>query len=202
MLVCPICSPRFFFAKNGKHVPNVNAGETNRRLQSEMKWSPSLAFAIGGGRFSKMGSWQNDDSVIRRVLETSKTIALVGASKNVERASNHVMADLQRMGYRVIPTNPGLAKQNVELYGERVYPNLEAAFADHEIDLVDVFRRSEDAGEFVDEAIKFGAKAVWLQMGVVDEEAGKRAVSAGLDVVMDSCPLPESRRLGISGPST
>ena len=110
-------------------------------------------------------------------------------------------ADLQKMGYRVIPTNPGLAKQNAELYGERVYPNLEAAFADHEIDLVDVFRRSEDAGEFVDEAIKFGAKAVWLQMGVVDEEAGKRAASAGLDVVMDACPLPESRRLGISGPS-
>ncbi|KAL7546389.1 hypothetical protein ACHAWF_009725 [Thalassiosira exigua] len=143
----------------------------------------------------------HDDEVIRRVMTTTKTIALVGASKNPDRPSNHVMSTLQEMGYKVIPINPGLAKQNVTLHGERVYADLESVSSEYpSIDMVDVFRRSEDAGQFVDEAIKIGAKSVWLQVGVVDVEAGERAVSAGLDCVMNTCPLIEGPRLGIDGP--
>lgn len=110
-------------------------------------------------------------------------------------------ATLQEMGYKVIPVKPGLAKQNTVLHGEKVYADLDSVVSDYpSIDMVDVFRRSEDAGQFVDEAIKIGAKSVWLQVGVVDEEAGKRAISAGLDCVMNACPLIEGPRLGISGP--
>ncbi|KAL3801815.1 hypothetical protein HJC23_001211 [Cyclotella cryptica] len=147
-----------------------------------------------------LGSWINDDDVIRRVLKTTKTIALVGASNNNLRASNHVMSTLQEMGYKVIPINPGLAKQNATLHGEKVYMDLQSVVADYTIDMVDIFRRSQDAGQFVDEAIAIGAKSVWLQLGVVDEEAGKRALDAGLMVVMNTCPLMDAPRLGISGP--
>mmetsp|Transcript_6731 Transcript_6731/g.11971 ORF Transcript_6731/g.11971 Transcript_6731/m.11971 type:complete len:173 (-) Transcript_6731:818-1336(-) len=166
-----------------------------------MRWR--FAFAIGNPtRFSSMsGSFRNDDEVIRRIMKTTQTIALVGASKNPERPSNHVMSTLQEMGYKVIPINPGLAKQNVSLHGEKVYVDLESVASEYSsIDMVDIFRRSQDAGQFVDEAIKIGAKSVWLQVGVVDEEAGKRAVDAGLDCVMNACPLIEGPRLGISGP--
>lgn len=149
------------------------------------------------------GSFQNDDDVIRRIMKTTQTIALVGASKNPDRPSNHVMSTLQEMGYKVIPVNPGLAKQNVVLHGERVYADLKSVAVEYSsIDMVDVFRRSEDAGQFVDEAIEIGVKSVWLQVGVVDEEAGKRAVLAGLDCVMNACPLIEGPRLGIPGPDS
>lgn len=147
------------------------------------------------------GPFHNNDDVIRRIMKSTKTIALVGASKKTERPSNHVMSTLQEMGYKVIPINPGLAKQNVVLHGEKVYPDLDSVASEYSsIDMVDIFRRSEDAGQFVDEAIKIGAKSVWLQVGVVDMDAQKRAVSAGLDCVMDACPLIEGPRLGISGP--
>mmetsp|Transcript_35093 Transcript_35093/g.65013 ORF Transcript_35093/g.65013 Transcript_35093/m.65013 type:complete len:122 (+) Transcript_35093:308-673(+) len=115
----------------------------------------------------------------------------------------HCAATLQEMGYKVIPINPGLAKQNSILHGEKVYESLESVASSSEtpsIDMVDIFRRSQDAGQIVDEAIKIGAKSVWLQVGVVDEEAGKRAAKAGLDCVMNACPLIEGPRLGISGP--
>eukprot|EP00573_Skeletonema_grethae_P000697 CAMPEP_0201689512 /NCGR_PEP_ID=MMETSP0578-20130828/3093_1 /ASSEMBLY_ACC=CAM_ASM_000663 /TAXON_ID=267565 /ORGANISM="Skeletonema grethea, Strain CCMP 1804" /LENGTH=159 /DNA_ID=CAMNT_0048174179 /DNA_START=178 /DNA_END=657 /DNA_ORIENTATION=- len=148
----------------------------------------------------KLGTWQNDEQVIRRVLKESKTIALVGASNKAERASNHVMSTMQQMGYKVIPINPALAKQNELLHGERVYSDLQSVSAEYTIDMVDIFRASNAAGQFVDEAIEIGAKSVWLQLGVVDEEAGKRAVDAGLMVVMDTCPLMEFPKLGISGP--
>lgn len=83
------------------------------------------------------------------------------------------------MGYRVIPVNPGLAKQGTVLHGEKVYPDLASVTSDNiSIDMVDIFRRSQDAAQFVDEAIKIGAKSVWLQVGVIDEDAGKRAVEA------------------------
>jgi predicted CoA-binding protein len=130
------------------------------------------------------------DAVIRRVLEQSRTIAMVGASPRPERDSYHVMQFLQQRGYRVIPVNPACAGQ--EILGETVRASLREAAP---VDLVDVFRRSEAAGEVVDEAIAIGARAVWLQLGVIDEAAAARARKAGLDVVMDRCPAIELPRL-------
>ena len=112
----------------------------------------------------------------------------------------HVSATLQEMGYKVVPINPGLAKQNTVLHGEKVYEDLKSVAEDYCVDMVDIFINSKNAGQFVDEAISIGAKSVWLQVGVVDEEAGERAVSAGLDCVMNACPLIEGPRLGIGGP--
>ncbi|KAL7443591.1 hypothetical protein ACHAXH_007023 [Discostella pseudostelligera] len=182
-----------------------HAAERLCPLSERMRWRP-FAFALGNrARYSSTmhGSFQNDDEVIRRIMTTTKTIALVGASKNPDRPSNHVMSTLQEMGYKVIPVNPGLAKQNATIHGEKVYADLKAVASEYSsIDMVDVFRNSQDAGGVVDEAIEIGSKSVWLQVGVINDEARKRAVSAGLDCVMNACPLIEGLRLGISGPST
>jgi len=134
-----------------------------------------------------------EDPKIREVLTQSRTIAVVGASPRPERDSHDVMAYLQARGHRVIPVNPSCAGR--EILGERVYATLQEI--PEAVDLVDVFRRSEHAGEAVDGAIEVGAKAVWLQLGVVDREAAARAEAAGLKVVMDRCPMIEIPRLGL-----
>jgi uncharacterized protein len=132
------------------------------------------------------------DAEIRDLLLRTRRIAVVGASQNPARASHHVTQFLVERGYAVTPVNPGLAGQ--ALFGAPVAASLAESAP---LDLVDVFRRSEDAGAVVDEAIALGAKSVWLQLGVVDEAAASRARAAGLTIVMDRCPAIEWRRLGL-----
>ena len=132
------------------------------------------------------------DDQIRNILTTVKTIAVVGWSPNPARPSHSVAAFLARRGYRVIPVNPGQAGQLA--LGETVRASLTDAGP---VDMVDIFRRSEEAGAVVDEAIALGAKVVWTQLGVVDTAAAARAAAAGLHVVMDRCPAIEIPRLGL-----
>jgi predicted CoA-binding protein len=122
-----------------------------------------------------------------------RTWAVVGASPSPYRDSSRISGLLKERGYRVIPVNPNCDS----VLGERAYPTL--ADVPGQVDVVDIFRRSEFAGAHVDEAIAIGARAVWMQLGVVDEEAAERARAAGLDVVMDRCPAIELPRLGLGG---
>jgi len=133
------------------------------------------------------------DEDIADLLATARTIAMVGASDRASRPSHGVMKILQDHGYRVLPVNPQITGNT--LHGERVWRDLSEI--DVPIDIVDIFRRSDAAGEAVDQAIRAGAKAVWMQLGVIDEDAATRAEAAGLKVVMDRCPAIELRRLGI-----
>ena len=133
------------------------------------------------------------DEDIFELLANARTIAVVGASDRPDRPSYGVMRFLQDWGYRMIPVNPQITGEHV--LGEFVWREL--AQIGVPIDIVDIFRRSEMAGEAVDQAIFVGAKAVWMQLGVIDEEAAARAEAAGLTVVMDRCPHIEIPRLGI-----
>jgi len=133
------------------------------------------------------------DEDIAELLTSARTIAMVGASDRPNRPSYGVMRVLQQHGYRVLPVNPQIAGEQV--HGESVWRDL--AEIGVPIDIVDIFRRSEAAGEAVDGAISIGAKAVWLQIGVIDQAAAARAEAAGLKVVMDRCPAIELRRLKI-----
>jgi predicted CoA-binding protein len=134
------------------------------------------------------------DAEIRDILSSVKTIAVVGWSPNPDRPSHRVAAYLKRRGYRVIPVNPGQAGQMA--LGETVVASLAQAGP---VDMVEIFRRSEEAGAVADEAVRVGAKVVWLQLGVVDEAAASRARGAGLKVVMNRCPAIEIPRLGVPG---
>lgn len=133
------------------------------------------------------------DEDIANLLQNARTIAIVGASDRPERASHGVMKFLQDQGYRVFPVNPTITGEHV--HGEFVWREL--AQIGEPIDIVDIFRNSAEAGAAVDQAIAVGAKAVWMQLGVVDVAAAERAEAAGLKVVMDRCPKIEIARLGL-----
>ncbi|HEV2597543.1 CoA-binding protein [Sphingopyxis sp.] len=135
----------------------------------------------------------NDEGAIRELLGQKRRIAVVGASPNAARPSNGVLAFLVAQGHDVIAVNPGHAGKTI--HGAPVVATL--ADVEPPAEIVDIFRNSADAGAAVDEAIVHGAKAVWLQIGVIDEAAAKRAETAGLTVVMDRCPKIEIPRLGL-----
>lgn len=130
----------------------------------------------------------NSSETIERILDECRAIAVVGLSSSPNRASHGVASYMRSRGYRVIPVNPN----ETEVLGEKAYASLSEVT--EQIDLVDIFRRSSEAGKAVDEAIAIGAKAVWLQEGVIDSAAAQRAVDAGLLVVMDRCWLKEHAR--------
>lgn len=139
-----------------------------------------------------------DPATIERVLRETHTWAVVGLSSNPLRPSHGVARTLMDHGYRMIPVNP----RETEVHGQTAYADLFSAQADavaagHPIDVVDIFRNSAFAGIHVDEAIEIGAKAVWMQLGVIDEAAAERAHAAGLWVVMDRCPAIELPRLSL-----
>ena len=130
----------------------------------------------------------SDPVTIQRILADCRTIAVVGLSSNPDRPSHHVAEYMQAQGFRIIPVNP----KGKSVLGETAYPSLTAIPVP--VDLVDVFRKPEDIGPIVDEATKIGAKALWLQEGVVNEHEAQRAAQAGLLVVMDRCWLKEHSR--------
>lgn len=140
----------------------------------------------------------SEHETIEKVLRETETWAVVGCSSNPDRPSYGVSKTLMRSGYRMIPVNP----RETEVHGQRAYPDLFAAQGDavaagHPIEVVDIFRNSALAGIHVDEAIEIGAKAVWMQLDVIDEQAADRARQAGLWVVMDRCPAIELPRLSL-----
>lgn len=132
----------------------------------------------------------DDDATIRRVLESTETWAVVGLSSNTARAAYGVARVLQQHGKRIVPVHPSAET----VHGERGYATL--ADIPFPVDVVDVFVRSELAGDVADQAVAVGAKAVWFQLDVIDEDAARRVRDAGLDMVMDRCPAIELPRLG------
>ena len=128
-------------------------------------------------------------STEEEILKSSRIIAVIGLSPKPERPSYRVASYLKEQGYRIIPVNP----QVKEVLGEICYPELISV--PEPVDVVDIFRRSEDVPDIVEDAIKIGAKVVWMQEGVINEKAAAQAKEAGLSVVMDKCMLKEHRKL-------
>jgi predicted CoA-binding protein len=137
---------------------------------------------------------RNDPAVIRRLLEQRGRWAVVGLSTNPARVAHRIARYLQGLGMEIVPVHP----RAETVHGAQGYPTLADIPSDRPIDVVDVFVRSELAGAVVDQAIQVGARAVWLQLGVIDQAAAARATAAGLDVVMDTCPAIEAPRLGLA----
>jgi len=131
----------------------------------------------------------NNDQMMKEILLTAKTIASVGLSSNTGKESYWIVKYLKDQGYRIIPVNPTAD----EILGEKAYPDLESV--PEKIDVVQVFRKPEDVPPVVEDAIKVGAKAVWMQEGIVNEDAAQKAREAGLQVVMDACMRVTHRRL-------
>jgi predicted CoA-binding protein len=134
------------------------------------------------------------EDAVRKLLTTTRTWAVVGCSPDPGRDSHQIAALLQRRGFRVVPVNPTADT----ILGERCYASVADIPPEVGVEVVDVFRRSQAAGVHVDEAIAAGAKGVWLQLGVIDGAAAKRARAAGLHTVMDRCPAIELPRLAAS----
>ncbi len=134
-----------------------------------------------------------EDACISRILTEVKTIALVGWSPKADRPSHRVAAFMAARGYRVIPVNPGQAGQDSG-WGEAVRASLAEVGP---VDMVDIFRRAEEVGPVVDEAIASGAKVIWMQLGIENPEAAAKAEAAGMEVVMNRCPAIEIPRLGL-----
>lgn len=141
---------------------------------------------------------RNSPEQIREILETVRTIALVGASEKTNRPSHEVMENLQGHGYRVIPVNPRLAGQ--EILGEIVYADL--ASLPEPVDMADLFLAPERTDAVIDQAIEQKIPVLWLQIGVINEDGAARAEAAGLKVVMDRCPKQEIPKLGIATPTS
>ena len=138
----------------------------------------------------------NSDKELKELLSNAKTIASVGVSSNPDKESYGVVAYLKDQGYRVIPVNPTAT----EILGEKTYPDL--ASIPENVDVVQVFRKPEDVPPVVEEAVKIGAKAVWMQEGIFHQDAAQTARDAGLQVVMDACMRASHRRLIGSKPIT
>ena len=147
------------------------------------------------GRLGSCPVMESDEQTARTILESFRTFAVVGCSPNPTRDSHQVARFLQSRGYRTIPVHPDAD----EILGERAYGRLGDIPPSEGVEVVDIFRRSEHAGVHVDEAIAVGARAVWMQLGVVDPEAAARARDAGLAVVMNRCPAIDHPRFFDAG---
>ena len=132
------------------------------------------------------------DDAIRELLKTARTIAVVGASSKPHRPSYGIMQILIRAGFHIVPVNP----RESEVLGQRAYPSL--GDIPEPIDIVDVFRRAEETPPIADEAVRIGAKALWLQLGITNEEAAARAAGGGLTVIMDRCIGQTVQQMGIT----
>lgn len=137
----------------------------------------------------------SSDSTLRAILEQTRVIAVVGISPKPDRPSHEVAAFLQRKGYRIVPVNPGHAGEKI--LGEVVYPDLAAIPADLQVDMVDIFRRSEHVPPVVEEALAHlpGLRTIWMQLGVMHEDAASEARARGITVVMNRCPAIDYPRL-------